>query len=317
MGSKESAIKTPTDSNLAKNASHETRCDNEGYKRNVFCGAGPAGPMPTYVERSCESKPVLKNKYGSYICMGKDNMGARTHGYGGKGDTNCAAIDMVVGRGSCKKVGDKMLVDPLPLHDAARIYISQKSDIDEYFGLPEGSVGNSKARSAVIIKADAVRVAAREGIKIITGVASKDERNSQGGVIARKGIDLIAMYSDGLDKKGAPLLQPLVKGENLRAALIKIVSDIDSLSEMVGFFLSSQIEFNGALATHFSISPFFGAPTLANPTLIPAGIVNMKNAVGKSIPDLIKNKLMFLSVKSNYLRPSGASYILSKFNNTN
>ena len=310
-------VRAPKDKALSEEAARSTECDGEGFKRNVACGAGPAGPQPAYIPRACENRPILKNKYGSYLCMTKDNMGARTHGYGGSGDTNCAAIDMVVGRGSCKKVGDDKAVDPLPFDDAARIYISQKADIDDYFALPEGAVGNSEARSAILCKADAIRIVGREGVKIISGVAKPDENNSQGGMCARAGIDLIGMYSDGLDKNGAALLQPLVKGDNLVRCLETMVTNLDNLAELVGSFLSFQLEFNADVAGHMHLESYFAAATLANPTLIPAGIIMAKHLAGQSIPDVIKNKLMFFSVKSNYLMESGDGYILSGFNQTN
>jgi|10_taG_2_1085330.scaffolds.fasta_scaffold00052_15 hypothetical protein len=317
MSTQEKAVKPPKNAAIKEHNKQQTECGDEGYKRNVFCGAGPAGPSPTYVERDCENKPPLKNNYGSYICLTKDNMGPRKHGYGGKGDTNCAAIDLVVGRGACKNVGNDKAVDPLPMDDAARIYISEKSDIDEYFRLPNGGIGNAKTRSAVLIKADGIRVIGREGIKLVTGVATAEERNSQTGECARHGIELISMYEDGLDKNGVPLLQPLVKGDNLVAALNKIVADIDSLGELVGHFLSSQVEFNATVANHIHISPYFAAPSIATPMTTVAGILQMKHQVGKSIPDLVKNKLMFKSVKTNYLSPSGTKYILSPMNKTN
>ena len=101
--------------------------------------------------------------------------------------------------------------------DAARVYISQKSDIDTYMGSDEEGLAEGKGvkpwttsydapRSAVGIKADAVRIVGREGIKLIT---KTDTQNSQGGeVVGNPGIDLIAL-NDSSD------MQPLVKGDNL------------------------------------------------------------------------------------------------------
>lgn len=54
--------------------------------------------------------------------------------------------------------------------DAARIYISQLTDIDANFGIDPGKTGYMKERSGIGIKADGVRVIGREGIKLITGV---------------------------------------------------------------------------------------------------------------------------------------------------
>jgi len=45
-------------------------------------------------------------------------------------------------------------VDPSFSKDAARIYISQKTDIDDNFKIKQGNVGKAKARSAIGMKAD-------------------------------------------------------------------------------------------------------------------------------------------------------------------
>ena len=104
-------------------------------------------------------------------------------------------------------------VDPNFTTDAARIYISQKTDVDKNFKLGAGQVGYGSAKSAVALKADGIRLVAREGIKLVTGM---DAKNSQGGTNASvMGIDLIAGNND-LD------MQPFVKGENLRQALTQI-----------------------------------------------------------------------------------------------
>ena len=53
-------------------------------------------PLPTYIEAPCES--VVKNNNGSYIVLGRDRPASLVSGYGGKGDTQCASIDLVAGR---------------------------------------------------------------------------------------------------------------------------------------------------------------------------------------------------------------------------
>ena len=52
--------------------------------------------------------------------------------------------------------------------DAARIYISQRADIDDYFDICDGFVGRSYSDSAIAMKADSIRVLARKGIKLVT-----------------------------------------------------------------------------------------------------------------------------------------------------
>ena len=97
----------------------------------------------------------------------------------------------------------------------------------------------------------------------------------------------------------------------------KLTSNVDGGFELIGKFLSAQIEFNAQVAAHFHISPFFGAPTSPSPSLMGAGVGVMKKECGEVIPDLIKNKVNIVGFKNNYLEKQGAFYILSAFNNTN
>src|SRR5690606_205536 len=150
-----------------------------------------------------------------WIVLGRDRPGSRITGYGGRGDTQAGSIDLVVGRGSWlakshNDDGEKMYAEPNFDFDAARIHVSQKTDIDKNFNLVPGNVGDSRTRSGIGIKADGVRIIGREGIKLVTGV---DRVNSQGGDIESvRGVDIIA-NNDDRD------LQPLVKGNNLTEAL--------------------------------------------------------------------------------------------------
>ena len=122
--------------------------------------------------KNAPNEKVL-SKNGSFIVLGTDRPDSQASGYGAKGSSRASSIDLVVGRMSSARRGkgpkDGTFVDNSFAADAARIYISQQTDIDTYFGIVEGSVGNSKARSAIGIKADGVRIFGREGVKIVTG----------------------------------------------------------------------------------------------------------------------------------------------------
>ena len=84
--------------------------------------------------------------------------------------------------------------DKSPELDSARIYISQRTDVDDNFILPEGNVGSSRNKSAVAVKADAVRLIARDGIKLVTGT---DVYDGQGVRIdIQEGIDLAREFVD-------------------------------------------------------------------------------------------------------------------------
>ena len=78
--------------------------------------------------------------------------------------------------------------------DAARIYISQKTDVDKNFGIVPGSVGNLEAKSAIAAKADSIRIIGRMGIKLVTGTDQKDSAGTD--LSAVYGLDLIAGNAD-------------------------------------------------------------------------------------------------------------------------
>lgn len=189
--------------------------------------------VPRFEAAPCEK--VIKNKSNSFIVLGRDRNVSLASGYGGKGATGAGMIDLVVGRlaGAKSVFGNKSkdkktLTGPNFASDAARVYISQKADIDEYFGLPpaEGfQVIPAKARSAVGIKADHTRIIGRNDVKIFAGQMrgmegfgpiSGGEPNSQAGPIDNTQCHI---YLQG---GGSENVQPVIKGENLKRYLIKV-----------------------------------------------------------------------------------------------
>ena len=143
-------------------------------------------PEPIPYLNQAESEVVYKNDNNASIVLGRDRPAARASGYGGQGASGAGSVDIVVGRMSGASEGPKsnIYVDPNFEADAARIYISQRTDIDKNFGLVGGSVGLSTARSGIGMKADAVRIMGREGIKLVTGT---DKKNSLGEKIQLAG----------------------------------------------------------------------------------------------------------------------------------
>ena len=127
-----------------------------------------AGPQ----YKNAQNEKII-SKNGAFGVLGTDRPTSEASGYGAKGSGRSATIDLVVGRMSSarggKGVKDGTYVDNNFAADSARIYISQQTDIDTNFGIVEGSVGNPRARSAIGIKADGVRIFGREGVKIVTG----------------------------------------------------------------------------------------------------------------------------------------------------
>jgi len=264
--------------------------------------------------RTQTSSETVRKKGGAYHVMGRDRPGSRKSGYGGKGDTQCASIDLYVGPQGADvaeedpTTGESIMVDPDFTKDAARIYMSQKTDIDDNFGLCHGSVGCPPAKSAVGIKADGVRMIGREGIKLVTAT---DARNSQGVLVdVPAGIDLIA----GNDDRD---LQPLVKGSNLSFALAELSDVVNSLNGILTGFLNEQMEFNQHVMLHTHNSPFFGLPTLQSITLGPPAMKTFSRNLMVHLRDCAANKATLKNWIFNYCNPAGKKYFCSRSNKTN
>ena len=268
-------------------------------------------PVPQFIKTHSEN--ILENGHNAWIVLGRDRPSNRLSGYGGRGDTQAASIDIVAGRMGYKAKAfseqqKRIWVDPDFENDAARIYISQKTDVDENFKLAAGRIGNIKTRSAIAIKADEVRFVARGGIKLITGT---DKKNSQGGNgESFSGIDIIANNDDSD-------LQPMVKGNNLKEALRRIVFHMDKLNGIVDSLLMAQMLFNTALTHHFHFSPFFGLPPTPSPIVVAAGVKTMIDHLTQTKMSLISHKVNLGMFKMSYLHPAGSNYISSRWNNLN
>jgi hypothetical protein len=283
---------------------------------NGLIGKGVANsrtiePMPKFVQ--AEAEKVLDSGTNANIVIGKDRPSSLLSGYGGRGDSGAGTVDIVAGRMShdprqVDENGNEMRVNPDLKLDASRIYISQKTDIDENFDLVDGKVGNSKARSAIGLKSDAIRIVGREGVKIVTGT---DVKNSTGeDILSVAGIDLIAGNDDSD-------LQPIPLGNNLNRSLRRLTDKVDKLAGIVSSAITFQMKFNSAIMVHTHISPFFGIPTPPSEILISQGMTVMVDHATKTVPDIIKFRTNTKFHKQTYYSVSGKRYINSSFNNTN
>ena len=241
------------------------------------------------------SERVLSNANNSWIVLGRDRPGPKNSGYGGMGATQAGSIDMVVGRMGATKKGPKSntYTQPNFAGDAARIYISQKTDIDKNFDLAAGQVGLSVARSGIGIKADAVRVIGREGIKLVTGTARR-ERNSAGEKVKTTfGIDLIAGNDDDSVE-----LEPIPKGDRLVQALKDMNERIDELN---GLYTTLVL----ALINH-SHPPF----------MVPSPQLAIQGLVQGIVPGY-GNKVKIMIDELNNYSAFGGNWINSRFNRVN
>ena len=210
---------------------------------------------PTYDQAPCEK--VIAGDNNSLIVLGRD----RPYSYGsGKGASGgkCGRIHLIAGLASASDLNEEVATGPNLITDAATIYISQRTSIDEYFGIPAGTNVPANNKSGIGIKADHVRIIGREHVKIYAGSAQNisktnkplrnilglnSERNSKGGdIISRGRIDLIADdYND---------IQPAVKGQNLIEYLQGLQNTITSIVAEINEINRRSIKLNNALLLH-------------------------------------------------------------------
>ena len=303
-------------------------------RRRVIGGVGCENmvePVPTYDRAPCET--VINGQNNQWIVLGRDRPGNRASGYGGQGHSHCGHIDLVVGRGASKNNGlkaagpsDDDVIGNNFFNDAARIYISSKTDIDKNFGLSRGRQGNKKGYSGIGIKADAVRVIGRAGVKIVTGKAQNvkagmgGEKLSMGSKEMRPApkIELIAGNQDGssrhfsIDKGFFTVnnIQPAVMGDNMVEAMTELIDLVNQIQGALVNFATQQSILNGVMAVH--THPVALAYTTPSPEMASAGINNMIKMVTDVHIPLFSQKVNTMFYEMNYLQPFGMQYINSR-----
>jgi len=285
-------------------------------------------PLQTIKYKAKSNEHVTQNE-GSFVVLGTDGDKGAESGYGAMGSNRANSIDLVVGRMSSARGGkgppgsdteEGAFVDNSNFADAARIHISQLTDIDKNFGLAKtNSQLGSKARSGIAIKADAVRVIGREGVKIVTGrgdgpsgFGPKGETNSLGGKTPEPAptIDLIAGNNTGNIKvwgglfqpvEMIPNLQPAVKGYITRDAFRDLGNIIDEIWSAIYTLTLTQIKYNGILGA----DPF-------RPHVPPAAIDAIASQVLFVMNSLYHTRVNKNMWEFNYLYPYGYKFICSR-----
>lgn len=253
--------------------------------------------IPNYNAAICEK--VIDGKNNTWIVLGRDRPSDIFSGYGGKGFKKAGSIDLVSGRTSAiiktSEEDQKVFTDPSIAYDAARIIILQKTDVDDNFYLPGEKIAG---KSAVAIKADNIRVIAREGIKFVTNV---DKYDSNGQLKIKKyGVSFIA--NDGQD------IQPIPKGYNLEEVIRDIYEKI-SQQQIAGIFkILSQLI--GALIAHTHPA----SPALAGPSpdlsIILSGV---SSDLAQMLIECQTQQVNAEFSKLKYLSPGSEKYINSLF----
>lgn len=300
-----------------------------------------------------ESEREIKGENNARIILGRDREHGLVTGYGGKGHTRAGAIDLVVGLqgwspgegGQYEDEGQPGFNPKKPTGtwipgyadknfgsmnndrpgDAARIYISQRADIDNYFDICAGTVGSSIADSAIGLKADSVRIMARKGIKLVTGKNPPGRNAIDGKLTATYGIDLIAGNRDIntgktaklLDENEVAFLQPIPKGDNLEEALLAITSRIERLNNLISSLLIGFATFATAVS-----KPRYGGNAGGPVTTVMgpddyAIVTKFLAGLQRTSGELEIQRKVITALKIDYLNEMGAVYINSRYNRTN
>jgi hypothetical protein len=293
----------------------QERLDSLGAN-SVLRAHGVAGDpltegVPTLI--TTHSEKIIDGSNNSSIVLGRDRPSTRLSGYGGAGHTQAGSIDIVVGRWGYQArsfIGEeRAYVNPSFEHDAARIYISQKTDVDRNFRIAGGNqTTDSDGKSAIALKADGVRLIAREGIKLVTRT---DARNSQGGMI--DGVEGVSMIAGDDDSK----MEPMILGNQMAGLGRALADQVSALNGIVDSLLSAQMLMNVEVAHHFHFSPFFGQPTTPSPPLQSRGAKTAADHLQNAKKGLVTQKQNIEKLKTNYLCVTGAKSIFSRYHYLN
>ena len=273
---------------------------------------------------------VITSQNNAEIVLGRDTKGV-AGGEGWKGHASAGAIDIVAGRGSCilntiNSSEEKQWIRNDYRNDGARIYVSQKTNLDEYFSLPSDSTSPALSGvSGIAIKADTVRVVSRNNIKLVAScdrIMSNETDNN-----TKVGIDLICSipyngeenYNEQMSLvEGRDDMQPIPKGENLRSALRNIAEMLDTLSGILINFIKIQHKFNLEIASHTHIETFFGNQGVPSVDVIGPMMENSVNVLEECTADTFEYKVQYLNNFINtYLSEFSAQYINSKYHRLN
>lgn len=308
--------KKETENAYNKNFMHKT--DDLSRSKGV-AGTSRYEPIPGFI--STESEKLISNR-NAFIVLGKDRSSTEISGYGGMGNISSDMIDLVVGRKANLKEEpedfDKR-IDPDFFDDAARIYLTQKGDIDTYFGIVEGTENNlvTEKKSGIGIKADHVRLFGREHIKIVTGQSenfgAKSDNNSLGESIGKVGrIDFIAgNYNDSVSSPSK--LQPLVKGENLVELQKELIETLQEITTEITKNTSDILSLYTMLGTVI-------APATAL-SVVPPALGSFQAAITAKVTGIVSNSIIqqvaiqqgLVATQINYLEiVDGSQYINSE-----
>ena len=368
------SIKQPRDTNTQKHFRTEKQRNHVPWTETAqgkLDGRGEVRlkePNPQYFTRPGEKWIHAENNAG--ILLGRDraptnqqvfskNISSRDYTSGYSDYMTAGAIDIVAGRMApypLESVGVKKIVlkpsfntsfppevQGVPLEngqhpgmvmDAARIYISQMTNIDVNFQInvnmstvkdnlssPNDSRWSKRKvapTSGIMVKADKVRLHSRQDLKIVTG-GPFELYNSLGNPIRQNnGIHLIA--ENGIDKNGNLLpQQPMVLGNNLVKVLEHYGLLIEDAVQAMDAMAATQMTFNQIIATNFDLLPIPSGTTIPNPFKQLAGVVTQLEMLIRTRFGALFQLINNFGTKTTYLSDMATNdnFILSRFNTVN
>jgi hypothetical protein len=273
--------------------------------------------VPVYDKKMDET--LIQGTTNATIVLGRDRPSGIASGYSGK-STSCAAIDITAGRVSSEPIA-KVLERDVSVsnnfeEDASRIYLSEFTDLDDNFKIPQFKIQNlsskseysddyAKASAGIGIKSDSIRIIGRKDIKIVTKHLSSLEDDQLLG-----GISLIAGYDVPTE------LHPMVRGNNLKEYCETMYSALQNIFAIIDELFKAQTKINIDFATH-------------------KHMINLENNITDSklsrentmtlTQDLIENtqsKLLTLNAMIakdliEFTTPTSKKYLNSKYNKVN
>jgi hypothetical protein len=323
-------VKTDLDPDNIKSASAAVKkaLSNLPPNQGIHNTATPEPTLNFIQARNAKSIHSRNKRCG--IVFGADRPHVLQSGQGGKGANRANTIDIVAGRMACKDgdiaKGKIKAINPHFACDAARVYVSQRTEIDLHMGLADGIIGSMTnigmkrpPASAVAIKADDARIIGRNGVKIVSGrsfafkgAGLRGETNSRGGPIQQPSppIELIAgNITDTATVFGGlrnPLetvndLQGVSRGEFTRDA-------IKELGEMIEQILSA-VERNTQLSEMIAAITGISVWEPYRPAGIPVILGTEIVTVNSSLWVLRLTKILW---DINYLHDFGYKYVVSQ-----
>jgi len=257
----------------------------------------------------------------SYIILGRDRNHDLTSGFGGTKNLPASyAIDLVAGLASSHRskgtaLGQETITGKNFYTDAARVYISQRADLDTYFGITEGMKYKTDSKngcSGIGIKADSVLINGRRNIKIRAGGAHGDSLPRGGEVMA---------HGENIPSAGnAPRIEFLIANMNPEPAVLgnKLVKKLSNMTDQLEELKSEVIALNTEmallrmqLALHIHGDPI-SVLTLPSPDLAVAAAIKapkLVNEIVVGIYNKFKGKIEQIASEDV---PNNEDWILSK-----